>query len=306
MSFIFGRVRRGLAELVRNPGRLARRHSRLLRSYKTFTNLVLLRKRLRLRRLVSTVSVASPAIYLEDNLGFKVLPPEMVASAAPLIARCRDLMCSGARRPMRKTHLESLAGPDEIARYPEFLDFCLDPIFLSAGARYLGDLPVLASVDFWHSRHDTGPFHTSQLYHRDLDDWRQFKVFLFVSDVDTESGPLTVLPAHVTERVCRELGYRATSGNFRITDDQIRSRLANGEEQTLTGPSGTIVLADTSRLLHFGSRVSGRDRYVVVAQYLTPTNFMRNPFFRVEPWPYAHLAHARVTPLQRAVLGEGV
>jgi hypothetical protein len=213
-------------------------------------------------------------------------------------------MRHGARHAMRKTHLESLAGLDDIERYPEFLDFCLDPLFLAAGARYLGDLPVLATVDFWHSKATTGEFHTSQLYHRDLDDARQFKVFLFVSDVDAESGPLTVLPADVSARVGRQLRYRPTSGNFRITDDQIRPLLVAGEERILTGPSGTIVLVDTSRLLHFGSRVSSRDRYVVVAQFLTPTNFMRNPFYSREPWPYAHLAPARVTPLQRAVLGE--
>jgi hypothetical protein len=299
-------VLRGLADLVRNPGRIARRHSRLLGPYKTFANLVLIQKRERLRRLTSTLSADASALRVDDRVGFAVVPPGTVPSAAPVIARCRQLMSSGARRPMRKSHLESLVGVEQLEQYPEFLDFCLDPLFLDGAARYLGDLPVIASVNFWHSKHEDVAFHTSQLYHRDLDDSRQFKVFLFVSDVDEESGPLTVLPADVSERVCRKLGYRPTSGNFRITDDQIRPLLGDGEEHVLTGPSGTIVLADTTRLLHFGSRVASHDRYVVVVQYLTPTNFMRNPFFPVEPWPYAHLAKTGMSPLQRAVLGEGV
>ena len=66
------------------------------------------------------------------------------------------------------------------------------------------------------------------------------------------------------------------------------------------GPSGTIVFVDTSRLLHFGSRVSSRDRYVVMVQYLALTNFMHNPFYSFEAWPYAHLAQPHFTPAQRA------
>ena len=301
-----GRIRRAVAELIRNPGRVARRHSRFLPAYKTFTNLVLIRRRRRLRRLAASVAAAPAALHLRDSVGFRVIPPGAVASAAPLLARCRDLIDHGARRAMRKTHLESLAGLDHIEQFPEFLDFCLDPLFLAAGAEYLRDLPVLASVDVWHSKPAAGAFHTSQLYHRDLDDSRQFKIFLFVSDVDVESGPLTVLPAEVTERACRALRYQPTSGDFRITDDRIRPLLAPGDEHVLTGPSGTIVLADTSRLLHFGSRVASRDRYVAVVQYLTPTNFMHNPFYSFDPWPYAHLAQPRHTRLQRAVLGAAV
>ena len=207
---------------------------------------------------------------------------------------------------MRKTHLESLVGPDEIGRIPEFLDFALDPLLLSAAAAYLGELPMLAAVDFWHSRTAAGDWQTSQLYHRDLDDERQLKAFLFVSDVDEGAGPLTIVPADASERIGRTLGYRPASGNFRITDDEIRPLLAAGEERALTGPRGTMVLVDTSRVLHFGSRVITRDRYVVVVQYLTPTNYMRNPFFGAEPWPYAHLSPDRAAPLDRAVLGRPV
>jgi hypothetical protein len=121
--------------------------------------------------------------------------------------------------------------------------------------------------------------------------------------VDEGSGPLTVVSADASARVSRALQYRPTSGRVRITDEQIRPLLANGEERALTGPRGTIVLVDTSRVLHYGSRVMTRDRYVVVLQYLTPTNYMRSPFAGAEPWPYAHFSSGRASSLERAVLG---
>ena len=73
-----------------------------------------------------------------------------------------------------------------------------------------------------------------------------------------------------------------------------------------TGPAGTVVFIDTSRVLHFGSRVATRDRYVVMVQYLALTNFMYNPFYSFKAWPYAHLARPGMSAAQRAVLGEAV
>lgn len=300
---MFGRYPRVLNELVRNPGRVARRHSALLPVYKTCADLLLIQRRRRLRRLASTLPPPLPHFRVPEPTGYVMIPPPATTSATALLHRCDDIVRHGEGRPMRKAHLESMVGTDEIDRFREFLDFGLDPLLLGAASAYLRELPVLATVDFWHSRASMGEWQTSQLYHRDLDDSRQMKVFLFVTDVTEDSGPLTVVPAAASDRISRALHYRPTSGNFRITDDAIRPLLADGDERPLTGPRGTIVLVDTSRVLHFGSRVSARDRYVVVVQYLTPTNFMRNPFFRFEPWRYAHLSHDRGSTVDRAVLG---
>jgi hypothetical protein len=303
---MFGSVLRISKELIVNPGRVMRRHHRTLASYKALCDLMLAGKRQRLRTLSSTLPPPPDDLRVPVEDGFKLVAPGRLASAVSLVGRCRGLINQRADRLEKKAQLSELISVDEVGQFAEFLNFCLDPTILAVGAHYLGELPILASVQFWRSRATGDTYQNSQLYHSDLDDFKQFKVFLFVSDVDMESGPLTLLPAHVSERIARALRYRPASGKVRLLDDQIRPLISPGDERVLTGPSGTLVFMDTSRALHFGSRVSSRDRYVVMLQYLTLTNFMRNPFYSFAKWPYAHLAQPSFTPVQRAVLGDGV
>jgi hypothetical protein len=295
-----------LGELVVNPGRVARRYHGALGLYKAFSNTVTSSRRQRLRRLTTMLPSPTNELRVTEDEGFKVLAPGRFASADPLIARCRGVVGQAGQRPSKKAQLDSLVGVDQVQHFPEFLDFCLDPTLLGIAADYLHELPILASVEFWHSRATADQFQNSQLYHSDLDDIRQFKIFLFVSDVDEAAGPLTVVPAGRSEQLRRALRYRPRSGHVRIEDEQIRPLLEPGDEHSLTGPAGTVVFIDTSRVLHFGSRVATRDRYVVMVQYLALTNFMYNPFYSFKAWPYAHLARPGMSAAQRAVLGEAV
>jgi hypothetical protein len=295
-----------LGELVVNPGRVARRYHGALGLYKAFSNTVTSPRRNRLRRLAATLPSPTSALRVTEDDGLKVIAPGRFASADPLIARCRGLVGQAGQRPSKKAQLDSLVGVDQVRQFPEFLDFCLDSTLLGVAADYLHELPILASVEFWHSRATTEQFQNSQLYHSDLDDVRQFKIFLFVSDVDDASGPLTAVPAGRSDELRRVLRYRPRSGHVRIEDERIRPLLRPGDERVLTGPAGTVVFIDTSRVLHFGSRVATRDRYVVMVQYLALTNFMYNPFYSFKAWPYAHLARPGMTAAQRAVLGEAV
>ena len=297
---------RVIKELVVNPGRAARRWPAAQKAYKAISDAVTVARRRRLRDLASRLPRPGLDLVVPRDTGLRVVTPGAFPSAARLVARCRTLLDSQERRAAKKAQLVSLMTPREIGQLPEFVDFCLDPSILGIASAYLGELPILGAVEFWYSRPIEGDYTNSQLYHADLDDVQQLKVFLFVSDVDLESGPLTVLPANVSARVSTAVGYRPASGRVRIDDAQIRPLLSPGEEIVLTGPSETIAFVDTSRALHFGSRVSSRDRYVVMVQYLGLTNYMRNPFYSFEPWPFAHLAQPGHSELQRAVLGEGV
>lgn len=292
-----------LKEIVVNPGRVARRWPAAQKAYKTVSNIVMRRRRQRLRMLGAGLPVPRSDLAVSRQTGLRVVPPGTLPSAAQLTAQCQALLQRRTIRVSRKVQLRSLLTPHEVAAIPEFMEFLLDPVLLGVASEYLGELPIIGAVELWCSQPVPAQYSNSQLYHLDLDDVQQLKVFLFVSDVALNCGPLTVLPADVSARVSRAIGYRPSAGHLRLADDQVHPLLLPGEEMVLTGPRGTMVFVDTSRALHFGSRVTGRERYVVMVQYLGLTNYMHNPFFGSNSWPFAFAAKPHHTAMQRAVLG---
>src|SRR6185369_11665680 len=66
-----------------------------------------------------------------------------------------------------------------------------------------------------------GPFRESQLYHLDLHDTPLVYVLVLAQDVREESGPWTFLPASVSARAKRALGYQQPGVEYRVTDEQM-------------------------------------------------------------------------------------
>jgi hypothetical protein len=168
---------------------------------------------------------------------------------------------------------------------------------------YLGVVPVLNTVDVWHSRSVGGDPRSSQLFHLDNADVSQIKLFVHCTDVADTSGPLSVLDAARSRRLAKKTGYRI--GDGRISDERAGEVLGEAAEPIrLTGPAGTAHFVDTSRCFHFGSRVE-RDspaRTVAMFQYLTPYAFAFTRDHREEA-PHRRLATAELPELQRLVLG---
>ena len=67
-----------------------------------------------------------------------------------------------------------------------------DP-FVDIATRYLGTLPILASFQMWYSPNDTDELIGSKLLHRDPEDFKQLKIFIPITEVSIENGPLHVI-----------------------------------------------------------------------------------------------------------------
>jgi hypothetical protein len=130
----------------------------------------------------------------------------------------------------------------------------------------------------------------------------QVKIFVYCSDVDAGSGPLTVLDAASSGRVRKAVGYQFRQ---RLTDQQVADVLGPGADRPILGPSGTAAFLDTSRCFHYGSRVApdAPARLVTMIQYQTPYSFML-PRSERASLPFRRLVTPSLPPLQRLVLGE--
>lgn len=261
----------------------------------------------RLRRLAAQLPKPGPDVRLDPALGFRVFAPGTFPEVQSILSVADRVIANeeNVAVPKKgKAHLNHLLARNDMAKYPELVDFALTPAFLGAAADYLNDFPIVTQIFLWHAHAIEQSFSNSQLFHRDHDDFKQLKIFVYLSDVDMDSGPLTVLSASRTREASEKLGYlRSRKPN--IPDEEMAVHVSMSEPLALTGPRGTVSFADTSQVFHYGSRVTKKDRYVMVIQYLTPTNYLMNPFLTFGPYPYAEFARPHHSPLQKLALGVG-
>jgi hypothetical protein len=151
-------------------------------------------------------------------------------------------------------------------RFPSenlFVRFAIQSGIVDLVTRYLGELPMLVDVLLTLSRDSDARLTYSQLWHKDYDDRRTLKVFVYLTDVrDTRDGPFTFLPKAASDRI----GITLRS---HLTDDRVFTRVERSNVTEMYGPALTTFICETSRCLHMGSRVApGHWRLMYTATYI--------------------------------------
>jgi len=257
------------------------------------------RRRAVLRQLSSPMTIPR-------REGFLVLPPGAFAEMPAIVADARAALAlyDQAAPPAgknRKRFLLNVLDTKTLTEESAVVRFAMREDVLAAVSRYLGVVPFLGTISVFHSDTVDAAPTSSQLHHCDGDDVTQIKVFIYCSDVDERSGPLTVLSAANSDRVRRSTAYQYRQ---RLTDQQVNDILGAGREVPILGPAGTAVFVDTSRCFHFGSRVAADapPRLVTMIQYQTPYSFML-PTSAQASLPFRRFLRDGLSPVQQLVLG---
>ena len=197
--------------------------------------------------------------------------------------------------------LRNLLYLQDLDRYPEILQYGLSEQIVATVSRYLGQLPIMPFVLIWRSTPTRTPLAESQLWHLDHSDTKQVKIFVFLEEVTEENGPLVLIPAPRSQKLRQQLRYNWREKR-RVSDARISELINLDDVVRMTGPKGTVVLVDTSRCFHHGSRLQKGTRHVLLYRYLTISSFIFNPF-RAQTYPLQRFAtHPDLSPLQRMVL----
>jgi len=138
-----------------------------------------------------------------------------------------------------------------------------DESLLKIAHQYLGTTPIQDLIAMWWSTavSPEASAAAAQAFHFDLDRLRFLKVFVYVTDVDATTGP------HVYVRGSHLSMPRALREDRRYSDEEV-AQLYQGEAVTITGPAGTVFLADT-RGLHKGLRLVEGSRLVFQLEFAT-------------------------------------
>lgn len=257
------------------------------------------------RAALATLPPADLHIARDD--GFVVVPPGRFDETPAIVADARWALArfDAAAPPPgknRKRFLQNVLDPSTLTLDSAIVRFALRSDVLAAVSRYLGVVPFLSTIAVFHSDTTDGNPTSSQLYHCDGDDVTQVKVFVYCTDVDAGSGPLTVLDAKTSREVQLRARYEF---RHRLSDEQVRHAVSTAKEHPIVGRAGTAAFVDTSRCFHFGSRIApgAPPRLVTMVQYQTPYSFMLTADAAAS-FPFRRLASSSLTSLQRLVLGE--
>jgi hypothetical protein len=141
-----------------------------------------------------------------------------------------------------------------------------DPGMLAISQAYFGSKPVLDALAMWWSTHLTGEASSeaAQMWHFDFERIRWLKWFVYLTDVDSGTGPhCFVRGSHRTGAKPQALLQR---GYQRIGDADMASHFPAGDLLELNGPKGSIFVEDTSGF-HKGKAPRTGPRLVIEVEF---------------------------------------
>jgi hypothetical protein len=245
------------------------------------------RDALQRKRVVADYNRRHANLQLDRQEGYAMLPPGALPGADAVVALALRLFeekkqaLEGAAGPTTALHakkwafLRSVLTNDDLARNAALVDFALSDALLSLVTNYLGTVPHLNRIDLLYSvAHGGEDAMSSQIFHLDPEGMRQAKLFLNLRDVGPDEGPFTFIPAAESKRIVNTIKQRRSSEDElvqgRYLDRELRDVGGLDKAISVSGPRGSGAIVDTSRCLHFGSRVKpGTYRLCLYVQYCT-------------------------------------
>ncbi|MDR2877912.1 MAG: phytanoyl-CoA dioxygenase family protein [Chromatiales bacterium] len=132
------------------------------------------------------------------------------------------------------------------------------PRMLAVAEAFLGCTPTIsgARID-WYGAHEGGPCDVQQ-FHRDYDDWKFLKMFVYLTDVDDDTGPHEYIArSHLGSGRVRAIPYQP---------EEIAAEYGKDAFTRICGPRGTSFMADTWGI-HKGNVPTRAARVMMQIQY---------------------------------------
>ena len=106
----------------------------------------------------------------------------------------------------------------------------------------------------------------SQKWHRDPEEKRICKVFIYLSDVDETSGPFTYAYKSTFRNKYGHLSPQKPPASTYPPDGYVEKNIPKEELREMTGKAGTMIFCDTSGL-HKGGLATEKERIMYTAYY---------------------------------------
>lgn len=160
---------------------------------------------------------------------------------------------------------------EDVVRAPYVLEIANDITLLNYVTEFFGALPSVDYIGAWWSLPNEN-LSLTQSYHRDIDTLHSLKFFVYLTDVDENSGP------HMYLEGSSNSNFVSTKDRMH-TDEEVLESFSADTLRYLIGPMGHCFLADTFGL-HKGLLPKNAPRLVLQIIY----SIKRTPFGPKKPF----------------------
>jgi hypothetical protein len=151
----------------------------------------------------------------------------------------------------------------------------IDDRVLDVVNSYFGLWSKLTYVDLWYTPPAAPGVDrvSSQRWHRDYNDDRLVKVFIYLTDINEDTGPLEYVPGSALGgKYGNEWPWKPVSNDLYPPQDEFAQRIPESEYLSLTGPEGSMIFCNTSGFHRGGYATGDRPRVMAVYNYSSPAS----------------------------------
>lgn len=146
------------------------------------------------------------------------------------------------------------------------IKFAKNKSIVSKITDYFGFKPEVSHISCWVDEPSNHKESVTQLFHRDPDDLKVIKLFLYLNDVDNDNGPFTyVEKSHLSPWKIANLSGRAN-------DEEVIRIYPKNNIIKFTEPKHTIILADTKGY-HKGTILKNNKRVLLNVVYVSKFSY---------------------------------
>jgi hypothetical protein len=229
------------------------------------------------QRIVNSLREEGIAVSHYDDLFDEPHFSELEADIASFVHESREKASKAGLAPKKKDEFivrRFLSRGEDVPK----TRFSLDNLWLRIGASekvlgivnsYRGEASRMYYVDNWFTIPYSGADKriASQRWHRDPEEEHVVKVFLYLSEVDTEAGPFEYVSGSFSGGRYGEF-WPWGSGTRHPPEDELYEVVTPEDRLTLTGPPGTMVFCDTGGF-HRGGLALTKPRILATWSYLS-------------------------------------
>jgi hypothetical protein len=173
---------------------------------------------------------------------------------------------AGKEFVVRKYSRDAQLGLDD-----PWLRLGVNPRLLDLANAYLQMWSKLEYVDVWYTPPaGADERKSSQRWHRDFNDRHLLKAFLYLVDVDEETGPFEYVPRSAPGGELDRLWPWRPLGENYPPEEEFAERV-NGRSVTFTAPKGTIIFCNTSGF-HRGGFAKAKPRVLATLTWDSPAS----------------------------------